>query len=130
MNLDLNASRIEVWADWYDPNKPPTTSSIYNAIEQVEKYGATIISPRRICIHHKLEKSTQSKLNTSKKFKQKILVRDNYTCFYCGEYGNTVDHLLPKSKGGKNTNENCVCACEDCNFRKDNMTMEEFLNKN
>jgi len=48
--------------------------------------------------------------------------RDEYTCQYCGEplpaSELTVDHVLPRSRGGKNGWENCVAACEDCNGRK------------
>lgn len=57
--------------------------------------------------------------------KRDILRRDGYTCAYCGEEGNTVDHILPESRGGENTWGNLVCACRDCNGKKDNMTPEE-----
>jgi len=55
--------------------------------------------------------------------------RDRFTCQYCGERsraGNlTVDHVLPRSRGGKTSWENCVAACIACNTRKDNKTPEE-----
>lgn len=51
--------------------------------------------------------------------------RDNFTCAYCGEYGNTVDHIQPKSRGGQNTWGNLVTACKDCNGRKADRTPEE-----
>lgn len=48
--------------------------------------------------------------------------RDNYTCQYCGTRLTTdrisIDHVLPKSKGGKTTWDNCVLACVRCNTRK------------
>lgn len=67
-----------------------------------------------------------------------VLVRDNYTCIYCGvQAGNmvkgkvisrsdfTVDHILPKSRGGKDTWTNTACACYHCNHRKgDKLTYE------
>jgi hypothetical protein len=55
--------------------------------------------------------------------------RDNYTCQYCGVRPRpdelTIDHVLPKSRGGKSCFPNCVLACVDCNKRKDNRTPEE-----
>ena len=51
--------------------------------------------------------------------------RDSFTCAYCGEYGNTVDHIQPSSRGGKNTWSNLVTACKSCNGRKADRTPEE-----
>lgn len=61
-----------------------------------------------------------------KSFRRFIFNRDNYQCHYCGQYGNTVDHKLPKSKGGLNTPNNCVCACYICN-KKGNTLYEDYL---
>lgn len=60
-------------------------------------------------------------------FKKKILERDNHTCIYCKEFGNTVDHIIPKSKGGISSFFNCVCACRSCNRNKGNLSLSEFL---
>jgi 5-methylcytosine-specific restriction endonuclease McrA len=58
-----------------------------------------------------------------------VLARDLYTCQYCGaEPGRaelTVDHILPRSRGGLTTWENVVAACGACNRRKGNRTPEE-----
>lgn len=51
--------------------------------------------------------------------------RDGFTCAYCGKYGNTVDHIQPKSRGGQDTWGNLVTACKLCNGFKDNRTPEE-----
>ena len=55
--------------------------------------------------------------------------RDKYTCQYCGcKPGSeelTIDHILPRSRGGKSTWENCVLACVKCNHKKSNMTPAE-----
>ena len=41
-------------------------------------------------------------------------------CHYCGGEGGTLDHILPRSKGGRLSKENCVPACAPCNtHRKD-----------
>jgi len=55
--------------------------------------------------------------------------RDNFTCQYCGSQPGTellsIDHVVPRSRGGRSTWENCVLACLDCNKRKANRTMDE-----
>lgn len=54
-----------------------------------------------------------------------VLERDNYTCAYCGGHGDTLDHVVPESRGGQNTWLNLVAACAPCNGRKGNRTPEE-----
>jgi 5-methylcytosine-specific restriction endonuclease McrA len=49
-----------------------------------------------------------------------VFARDRWTCQYCGhERGNlTVDHVVPRSKGGRSTWDNIVTCCAPCNRRK------------
>jgi len=58
-----------------------------------------------------------------------VLKRDNFACQYCGRMQPssdlTLDHVLPRSRGGKNTWENVVAACKPCNHRKGNRTPAE-----
>ena len=58
-----------------------------------------------------------------------VLARDHYTCQYCqgtpARKNLTVDHVLPRSRGGKTTWENVVAACEKCNGRKGSRTPVE-----
>lgn len=55
--------------------------------------------------------------------------RDRYLCAYCGDKFEakqlTIDHILPRSKGGKNTWVNCVTACKPCNLRKGSKLLEQ-----
>lgn len=47
-------------------------------------------------------------------------------CVYCGTGpAETVDHIIPRSKGGSNKQTNIVGCCEDCNQKKADMTLEE-----
>lgn len=59
-----------------------------------------------------------------------IYKRDNYECVYCGREGDkrslTLDHVIPKSRGGRDTWENLVTSCKRCNQEKANLTLEEF----
>ena len=57
--------------------------------------------------------------------RQGVLNRDNRTCGYCGKYGTTVDHVIPTSRGGRNTWVNTVTACGPCNQRKGDYTLAE-----
>jgi 5-methylcytosine-specific restriction endonuclease McrA len=50
-----------------------------------------------------------------------VFARDGWTCQYCGSRSNlTVDHVIPKSKGGSSSWENIVASCAPCNRRKGN----------
>ena len=59
--------------------------------------------------------------------KKNILRRDGYTCQYCSRRGEklTVDHVMPRSRGGQTTWTNVVAACLRCNLFKGNRTLEE-----
>lgn len=59
--------------------------------------------------------------------RKNILKRDGYRCQYCGtKIGPmTVDHIIPKTMGGRETWENLVCACVKCNTRKGNRSLKE-----
>jgi 5-methylcytosine-specific restriction endonuclease McrA len=58
--------------------------------------------------------------------KQNVYKRDGFRCVYCNANDNlTIDHVLPKSRGGKNTWENLVTCCSKCNTKKDNKTPSE-----
>lgn len=61
--------------------------------------------------------------------RRNLFKRDDYTCQYCGvQPGSeelTIDHVLPHSRGGASSWENCVLACVECNKRKADRTPAE-----
>lgn len=61
--------------------------------------------------------------------RENVYKRDGYECVYCGN-GNkkllTLDHVIPKSKGGKDSWDNLVTACTRCNNEKSDLTLEEY----
>lgn len=57
--------------------------------------------------------------------KKGVLARDKRTCVYCGRLGDTVDHLVPQSRGGLNSWGNMAACCRSCNHRKADRTPEE-----
>lgn len=54
-----------------------------------------------------------------------VLGRDGYRCAYCGAAAATIDHVLPRSRGGSNCWQNTVAACYGCNQRKGDRTPAE-----
>ena len=66
------------------------------------------------------------------RLRRKVLVRDRWYCHYCDvklyeQEGPTVDHKVPKSRGGRNTLENLVACCRWCNCAKGDMPYELFV---
>lgn len=55
-----------------------------------------------------------------------VLRRDNHHCGYCGKSATTIDHILPRSRGGAGTWENLVAACLRCNNVKGDRTPAEM----
>ena len=55
-----------------------------------------------------------------------VFARDDWTCQYCGSRTNlTVDHVVPRSKGGRTVWDNIVTSCYPCNTRKGQRTPKE-----
>ncbi|MFF2909402.1 HNH endonuclease [Paenibacillus sp. NPDC057934] len=88
------------------------------AVTLVKEHAAVVVNRRTI-----------RRLYSNKAFRLFILNRDRYTCYFCGLYGDTIDHLLPRAKGGHTTPDNCVCACNLCNQTKADKDVEEFMGR-
>lgn len=76
-----------------------------------------------------IDKKTIKVLYDKREFRRFIMKRDNYVCFFCGKYGDTIDHLTPQANGGMTTPKNCMCACNKCNEKKGDKEPEAFINK-
>ncbi len=61
--------------------------------------------------------------------KRHLFIRDNYECQYClkplKDKELTIDHILPKSLGGKTSYLNCVVSCKSCNLWKGSKTLDQ-----
>lgn len=55
-----------------------------------------------------------------------LMHRDRFRCAYCGAKADTVDHVVPRSRGGEHSWENCVAACATCNHRKADRMLSEL----
>ncbi|MDA2945590.1 MAG: HNH endonuclease [Actinomycetota bacterium] len=54
-----------------------------------------------------------------------VFARDDHECQYCGGPADSIDHILPRSRGGPHVWENLVAACRPCNLSKRDRTPEE-----
>lgn len=69
----------------------------------------------------KIPHKAKAPLNT-----RAVLSRDEHTCAYCGKHASTVDHVIPRSRGGKHEWTNVVAACKKCNAKKDDKLLSEI----
>lgn len=107
---------------------------LYIAKEKVyvEKYAEKVINtaeeifkiPRVVRFIKNITQVYKKKVPWSKR---NVFIRDKNICQYCGTKVDkpTVDHVLPRSRKGKNSFTNCVTSCFDCNNWKDDRTPEE-----
>lgn len=58
--------------------------------------------------------------------RQGVFARDAHRCQYCGRGAETLDHVLPRSRGGRHVWENLVAACRPCNHTKADRTLDEL----
>lgn len=113
----LNLTPVK-WEDWI--NLP-----IRDYDFSIKTVGGDIRVPNIvICSEYNKVPSFSPKLS-----KKNIMLRDNFTCQFSGvEYDKkelNIDHVIPKSKGGKNTWENLVTCHKSVNTKKGNKTPEE-----
>jgi len=73
--------------------------------------------------------NVRKRRRTSGGLRTKILIRDRYRCQYCNKRGTaadlTLDHIVPRSRGGQSVPENLCACCHDCNQRKGDRTPDE-----
>lgn len=65
-------------------------------------------------------------LRSSPVSRRGVLRRDDHICGYCDASANTIDHVLPRSRGGRDTWDNLVACCQRCNNIKGDRTAAEM----
>ena len=94
------------------------TDKVIRTVSQVFKLPAVIRLLGKVGLKFRVKLSRRN-----------IMVRDQYKCQYCGVGGKstslTLDHCMPRSRGGKFSWENLTTACVNCNTRKGDRTPEE-----
>ena len=94
----------------YDHHEVRTVRAVYRA-------------PSVIRLQHQIRRPRPR----GKLTRREIFSRDRHTCQYCGRVAQdlTLDHVMPRHRGGGHTWENLVAACKVCNHRKGGRTPEE-----
>ncbi len=58
--------------------------------------------------------------------RRSVFARDDHRCQYCGERADSLDHVVPRSRGGEHAWDNVVAACRPCNLRKGDRYLDEI----
>ena len=100
------------------------SSQISFSYESLKSRNGQLKAINYECTLREYHSKDQRKLLT-KELRQKIMIRDNYTCQICGKYmpdgvGLHIDHIIPVSKGGKSVESNLQVLCSKCNGSKSN----------
>ena len=114
--------------------QPLEIISTYRAFNMCYSGRAKVVSSSSIdgleipsvIVLHKYVRKFPFRLSCNRK---NVFWRDNCQCQYCGNVFKidelTMDHVIPKSKGGKKVWENIVTSCSNCNSKKGSRTPEE-----
>jgi 5-methylcytosine-specific restriction endonuclease McrA len=116
--VDPEEYRLLSWSDWAECEPEDGEPCIRSARLRLRV-------PEVICLAH-FDRLPSAAVTFSRR---NVAKRDHYTCQYCGEQpggeGITIDHVIPRSRGGSSTWTNCVAACEQCNALKGDRTPEQ-----
>jgi 5-methylcytosine-specific restriction endonuclease McrA len=84
-----------------------------------ELHSSSITLPRPMVIRLVRYVAVPRDTHRRKITRRAVFARDDWTCQYCGSRSNlTVDHVIPRSRGGESSWENIVASCAPCNRRK------------
>jgi 5-methylcytosine-specific restriction endonuclease McrA len=98
---------------------------VEDTLRVIRSPSTALVLPSVIRLHRFVRKPARPTISFNKK---NILKRDTHTCQYCGRNGGermTIDHVIPKSLGGRTVWENVVSACRACNLKKGSKRLGE-----
>ena len=106
---------------------------IFKGVARMEEHNGHMLHSARLSIHApsviRLTEYKHVPFERRSLSRKNILLRDHSTCQYCGNQlppaELTLDHVLPRSRGGDSTWDNLVACCKRCNYRKGSRTPEE-----
>lgn len=76
----------------------------------------------------RVREQTRKRMQDYRARKRLGVVSTGEQCVYCGKNANTVDHIIPRSKGGQDEADNLVPCCKSCNSSKKDKDLADFLN--
>ena len=106
-----------------------TEAELLASIQDLKRVGLIDTSESTIFIENfwdYISHYDPKKIDAWIKLKRRVYERDNYLCVYCGDIGEHIDHVRPKSRGGQDVFNNLVSACQRCNFSKSNRDFMEW----
>jgi len=120
---------------------PSVKSRADNVISFAKKYAKLI--PIKSIVVERVSFDTSSMTNGEKlngieyqngnlkdtKLRDFIFKKYNYSCVYCEDRGEEIEHIIPKSKGGTNSVRNLTLSCRKCNIEKGNLSLDAFGKK-
>lgn len=116
--VDPDDYQLYTWADWAQL-----------APREGEPFIRTVRFRLRVPEVLTLTHHDRPRLNAVTFSRRNLFKRDHATCQYCGTRPGTeeltIDHVVPRARGGLTTWDNCVLACATCNSRKANRTPEQ-----
>ncbi|WP_170211248.1 HNH endonuclease [Robertmurraya siralis] len=102
------------------------SSSIYRYVSK--RKALSLVLENKANVISKSEIYDMSKAHRrNKTIRNRFYSSSKRICHYCGEIANTVDHIIPLSKGGMDIFENMICCCDICNLAKADMSYEKFI---
>lgn len=118
---------------WYNEGYSDATGALRKTYgEQMQKMQVVIAKLRGLSPQARQQRRIQrlTKINRNLKRDLREIKKDfNDTCVYCGEKAETLDHIIPLSRGGYHIKENLVPCCLSCNRDKANKTLAEWKSK-
>jgi len=122
INIELSKTILVLNASY----EPINFTNGRRAVVLLLKEKAQLLSSRVIRLVNYVKLPIE-RLMANKPSRSMIYKRDDHTCQYCGSIKNlTIDHVIPRSRGGNDTWENMVVACMKCNTHKGDKTPEEW----
>ena len=98
-----------------------------HAVEESNNFMSTVRAKIRVPSVIQIVYFVKKPYSKPKFSKRSVFIRDNYQCQYCGKHSTkpTIDHVIPRSKGGRNDWANAVTACHECNNKKGDRALKE-----
>jgi len=90
---------------------------------QIRSGGLIMPEPKVLHLNKYIHVPEKSHLKPTRRA---IMARDNNTCQYCGGHATTIEHIVPRSKGGVHTWDNVVACCGPCNFKKADKFLDQL----
>jgi 5-methylcytosine-specific restriction endonuclease McrA len=95
---------------------------VHDAGDELRSVSVTVPRPTVIRLRYMVRVPYHRRTALSRRA---VFIRDDHTCQYCGRRADSIDHVVPRSRGGANVWENVAAACRPCNLDKRDRTPEE-----